>query len=266
MSNRGQLNAVASSNVGLVRNNNEDNYLLGHCLNEDSSDVSKSYMNLALGEWSCCAVFDGMGGTTLGEVASLKAAECFQNAFLSDISNYNEDDICELIENTFGEANRVVCGISENGDTCGTTGTVIATDGNRFKIFHVGDSRAYLFRNNELFLLTKDQTVAQMKIDIGVYTDKSQVKEKENHQLIEFIGCENESDMLIPLESSWKDLLEGDRLLICSDGLYDMCSDNIIFDVFRKNIGIDEMTDEFIKCAIENGGRDNVTVLVLERV
>lgn len=266
MNSRERLNAAVNSNVGLKRHNNEDNYILGHCLNEGSTKESDSYMSATVGEWICCGVFDGMGGVDLGEVASLKAAQCFQDAFLTDVSDFDENKISELVENTFAEANRVICEIGDDGLICGTTGTVVVTNGNKFRVFHVGDSRAYLLRGNELFLLTKDQTVAQMKIDIGVYQDKSQVKEKEHHQLTQFIGSEMDGNFLIPLESSWKELLEGDKILICSDGLYDMCSDRFIFDIFKKKEDIENLTQEFVNGALSQGGNDNITVLVLERV
>ena len=71
--------------------------------------------------------------------------------------------------------------------------------------------------------------------------------------------------MLIPLESKWNELLEGDKILVCSDGLYDMCSDTVIYETFKKGLQAEELTEEFVKCALEHGGKDNVTALVLER-
>ncbi|MEE1027435.1 MAG: protein phosphatase 2C domain-containing protein [Agathobacter sp.] len=266
MENRGCLNAAVKSDVGLKRHNNEDNYILGHCLNIDGTNESDSYMSSSVEEWMCCGVFDGMGGADYGELASLRAAECFQEAFLTDTSGYDEDEISEMVENTFNNANKMVCSLGKDGSICGTTGTVVVTNGNRFRVFHVGDSRAYLLRGNDLFLLTKDQTVAQMKIDIGVYQDKSQVKEKENHQLTEFIGCEVDGNILIPLESSWRELLVGDKILICSDGLYDMCSDRQLFDIFKMKLEVEKLAQQFVNGALSGGGNDNITVLVLERV
>lgn len=259
------LNAAVFSNVGLVRKNNEDNYILGHCLNDESKDESSSYMCCDDGKWVCCGVFDGMGGADSGEVASLMAAEKFQSAFLEELNDYDEDKVNELVENTFSMANTCVSQISEKHSVCGTTGTVVVTDGERFKVYHVGDSRAYLLRGEELFLLTKDQTVAQMKIDIGVYENLSEAQEKEYHQLTEFIGFEDAGNLLIPLESNWNEMRAGDKILICSDGLYDMCSDGEIFDILKKQLQVEELTKEFVRCALDHGGRDNVTALVLER-
>ena len=265
MGNSKMLNAAVLSNVGLLRRNNEDNYILGHCLNDESQDESKSFMCRMEKEWICCGVFDGMGGIDAGEAASLAAAESFQAAFLNDVNGYDYEKINEIVENTFSIANSAVWKLGENKSGCGTTGTVIVTDGDRFKIYHVGDSRAYLWRGGELFLLTKDQTVAQMKMDIGVYGDLNQAQEKEHHQLVEFIGYEDDGNMLIPLESKWNELLEGDKILVCSDGLYDMCSDTVIYETFKKGLQAEELTEEFVKCALEHGGKDNVTALVLER-
>ena len=93
----------------------------------------------------------------------------------------------------------------------------------------------------------------------------NQAQEKEHHQLVEFIGYEDDGNMLIPLESKWNELLEGDKILVCSDGLYDMCSDTVIYETFKKGLQAEELTEEFVKCALEHGGKDNVTALVLER-
>lgn len=266
MENSKMLNAAVLSNVGLVRKNNEDNYILGLCLNDESKDEANSYLCSSDGKWICCGVFDGMGGAEFGEVASLTTAECFQEAFLSGTDGLDEDGISELVENTFCKANVSVCQIGEGKTICGTTGTVVVTNGDRFRVFHVGDSRAYLLRDGELFMLTKDQTVAQMKKDIGVYSDLNEAQEKEHHQLVEFIGYEDGGNILIPLESMWNDLKLNDKILICSDGLCDMCTDSEVFEIIKKDLSVEDLTKEFVQGALSRGGKDNVTALVLERV
>lgn len=147
----------------------------------------------------------------------------------------------------------------------GTTGTIICTNGVKFKVFHLGDSRAYLFRNGELYQLTKDQTLAAMKVSLGFYEENDPLVEKEKHQLTEYIGCDQTLENLRPLESQWMDLLSGDKLLICSDGLYDMCSNAQIIEIMKNEEQPEKIAQKLLQRALENGGLDNITCLVLER-
>jgi protein phosphatase len=147
---------------------------------------------------------------------------------------------------------------------CGTTGTLLCIFQDKFKIYHMGDSRAYLLRNKDLFLLTKDQTLAEMKMTLGFYKKNDPLIEKEKHQLIEYIGCDWAKEGLKPEESKWEDLEDGDRVLLCSDGLYDMCSDLMISDILVNNNQVEIAVQKLIDTSIKNGGKDNVTCLLVE--
>ena len=253
------------SDVGHIRKNNEDNFLLGNCLNENSSKSEKASMCQESGNWTCIGVFDGMGGIEGGEIASLLAAEQFQQMFLN-ISSETEMEIISLkTEMAFLKSNNAIVADRGLKAASGTTGTVVMTDGYQFRIFHLGDSRVYLLRDNDLYRLTKDQTIAQMKLDMGIYSSEDEVLERENHQLVEYLGLDETGNGLKPLESEWIAWQQGDRLLLCSDGLYDMCHDSFIVKQLREGKNPQIIAESLIEEALKLGGQDNVTVLVVER-
>ncbi len=260
------LNAVGSTNIGKVRVENEDNYLLNGLINKNSEPykVIKSKQINCNYTWKCLAVFDGMGGGENGAKAALTAAQEFEKLIPEVASGTNKNEIDNMIRLGFLNANNQIRKEQRNEIVCGTTGTVLVTDGNCFKVFHVGDSRAYLIRNRKAFILTKDQTLAQMKTDVGIYNALEEAPEREKHQLTEYIGRDYTGKSLKPIESEWMEVLYGDRILVCTDGLYDMCSDFEIGEIICKNDNIENAIKQLMEVALDNGGVDNLTCILLE--
>lgn len=256
-----RITGCAKSNVGLVRTNNEDNYLLGHCLNEDSSLQSIAHINKIIDSWISVAVFDGMGGLECGEVASNIASHVFQAEFMCNM-HVSRHDINRIVTDAFVKANQAV--IDEKKQPCGTTGSVVVTDGDAFKVFHVGDCRVYLYRKNKLYRLTKDQTLAQLKMDIGIYSSWQEVPKKENHQLTEYIGMEEYGGQIKPYESEWINLCDDDEIILCSDGIYDMCKDEGIERIISSENEPEPAADEIMQLAMKNGGNDNATIIIVK--
>jgi len=251
------------SNVGCFRSNNEDNFLLNGNINKGSIDAIE-YGPYELDKmWNCMAVFDGMGGGEKGELAALFAAEEFCSTLPRLELCKSRNGIDCLMQESFLRANRRIVEYQKKSNMYGTTGTVLCTDREYFKIYHLGDSRAYLFRDNDLFKLTKDQTLAEMKIELGLYDSGHPNGEKEKHQLTEYIGCDSTLENLHPQESLWIPFQDEDKLLLCTDGLYDMCSDSEISKIMRNSAAAETIAKQLTECAIRNGGKDNITCLIV---
>lgn len=253
------------SDVGCVRSNNEDNYVLGRYMNVNSSDhseVSVSFSDTS-GVWQFAGVFDGMGGGEMGELASHEAAAIFLEAFdrLSGSPSKTEVDLC--IRKAFLEANNRIIALQKEYKIFGTTGTVLCSNGVEFKIYHLGDSRAYLVREDELLQLTKDQTLAQMKLEVGMYREDDPAAEADKHKLTEYIGRDWTRENIKPVESHWIPIQAGDCVLLCSDGLYDMCTNEEIASVLWGNGTIEEKMASLVRKSISAGGEDNVTCAVV---
>lgn len=251
------------SDVGKIRTNNEDNFVVDNIINTVSEKKNKHTFKLKCDDyWLCLGVFDGMGGAENGELASLFAAQIFKAGFCNIKRNCDYQEIDDAVRRAFFNANRRIVEERVNRPVCGTTGTVIMTDGIVFKIYHIGDSRAYLYRNSVLYQLTQDQTVAELKRRAGF--DEEDILEVENHQLTEFIGADESLTGLTPIESKWMELKSEDKVLLCTDGLSDMCSGNEIIQILR-NIETSKVVHFLINKALDKGGKDNITCLLLSK-
>lgn len=253
------------SDVGCIRSNNEDNYVLEKYMNDNSSDhseVSVSFSD-ASGVWQFAGVFDGMGGGEMGELASHDTAAIFLEAFgrLNGSPSKTEVDLC--IRKAFLEANNRIVALQREYKIFGTTGTLLCSNGVEFKIYHLGDSRAYLVREDELLLLTKDQTLAQMKLEVGMYREDDPAAEADKHKLTEYIGRDWTRENIKPVESHWIPIQASDCVLLCSDGLYDMCANEEIVSIIRGNGTTEEKAASLVQKAISRGGEDNITCVVV---
>lgn len=260
------LTGCVVSDVGLVRTNNEDNFLLGVRMNDIADKHLQAEIALAQTEsemWHLFCVFDGMGGGEKGEVASSIASKMFQKVSVCLKDYTTKTEIDTVLRRTFLDSNNEIVLLQQKFKIYGTTGTVLCTNGIDFKIYHLGDSRAYLLRDGQLFQLTRDQTLAQMKIDVGLYDENDPQAEAERHKLTEYIGRDWTKENLRPVESEWMKFQPNDRMLLCSDGLYDMCTDVDIIEILKTAPSANEASATLVDTAISKGGEDNITCLVL---
>lgn len=261
------LEGCVVSDAGRIRATNEDNFVLDGRLNPDAVSFPrmKAEMNnrTQQSSWHLAGVFDGIGGGEKGEQAAHAAAEIFSQAFLEIGAPIPKEEMDLLMRHCFLTANNRIVRLKREYRSYGTTGTVLCTNGMEFKVYHLGDSRAYLFREGELFQLTKDQTLAQMKHDAASFGVYAPSFEAASHILTEYIGRDHTMGCLRPMESQWISFLPGDRLLLCSDGLYDMCDEGQITDILEHTVCPAEAAEKLTKTAICNGGADNITCLVM---
>ncbi len=206
---------------------------------------------------------DGMGGYRAGEMASRMAAEVAYDHVVQALDDAGEGlDIPGTLSGAIMKAHQVIK-MSTQGNPAlvgmGTTMILLMITGKRACICHVGDSRAYLIRDNAR-RLTQDQTWG----DFLVAQEKRQpdeVPEKMWHALTQAVGI---SDAVEP-EIRWVTLAPEDVLLLCSDGLTDMVDDGGIAEIVlaRKGKPLEQIADELVDAANEGGGRDNVSVLLV---
>lgn len=259
------FSGIVISDIGNVRSKNEDNYVICRHMNIDLKEHSKASVSFSqtFGEWKCAGVFDGMGGGEMGELAAHDTAEIFLKAFCGIDKGKSKTEVDSTMRKTFLKANNRIIDLQQKYSVFGTTGTVVSSNGLYFKIYHLGDSRAYLFRENDLYLLTKDQTLAQMKIDSGIYRSDDPAVDADKHKLTEYIGRDWTRENLMPVESHWIPIQPDDNILLCSDGLYDMCTDEEITEILRKDTDIEEKCAMLINRACAHGGVDNITGMLI---
>ena len=232
------LRYAVRSDLGLVRGNNEDSVYAGPRL---------------------LAIADGMGGHAAGEVAS--------KIVIGTMEPLDDDripgDLIAALRGAVLEANqRIADAVEQNAelDGMGTTLTALRFAGSQVALVHVGDSRAYLLRDAELNQITHDDTYVQYLVDSGKLTPEEAKDHPRKSVILRALrGAEVEPDVSI------REAHEGDRYLLCSDGL----SDVVTTETMAETLGIpdpQECADRLVELALRGGGPDNVTVIVADVV
>ncbi len=143
----------------------------------------------------------------------------------------------------------------------GTTMTLAYSVGIHLFIIHVGDSRAYLFRNGQLQQLTRDHTVAQALADAGSIQQEDVRKHVKRNTLTNYLGGHSGK---VKADVRWLRLEDGDRVLLCTDGLSDMVEDHGIASCLNQHPEPDAAAIALTQMALRNGGKDNITVVVAQ--
>lgn len=271
------VDLASRTHVGLVRKNNEDSYLIyrtGRYWEKLSTNLAGHLLPNRYEDTAyVLAVADGMGGMAAGEVASSLAIQTGVNLVLDavkwalklDTGESREAELEESIQRTVRYFRAIDQKVTREAAAdpslsgMGTTLTVAYIVGRDALVFHVGDSRAYLFRNNGIRLLTHDDTVAQALADSGTIQQEEVQTHQYRNVLTKSIG---HSDGEIDIQVVHLELFPEDYLLVCSDGLTDMVSDKAIGRILADNPNPTEACDLLIEKALKNGGRDNTTVLL----
>jgi len=251
------VKVFVKTDIGLKRETNEDNYLVVDGSRKSNSTENKGMM---------FAVADGMSGHVGGEIASKMACEGLRKYYSSEICD-NVDEIKDSYEIKLKELEGIIfeidSTISNFGERkkeyeyMGTTLSVLVLIKEKALIAHVGDSRIYRFRHDNLEQLTEDDTMAQLSVEMGLLKPEEAISHPLRHTLIQALG-----QGIDEVHSRIEDIKRGDLFLLCSDGLYDMVPDDSIRTILLYTTpqkACDRLVDE----ALKNGGRDNVTVMVV---
>jgi PPM family protein phosphatase len=226
----------AATDVGKVRTRNEDSYLVDAPL---------------------YVVADGMGGHRGGDVASQLTVETLRDARPEWGAPGGE--LMEAVRS----ANRVVYDRSAADRDLrgmGTTVTALQIAGDAGRIVHVGDSRAYLLRDGALQQLTQDHTLVQQMVDEGQLDAEDAERHPARHIMTRALGVEPQ----VQIDELTLDLHTGDRLLLCSDGLSGMLTSDDIQALLGRDSDAQETAEALVALAVERGGEDNVTVVVVD--
>jgi PPM family protein phosphatase len=227
------ISAAAATDIGRVRGRNEDSFLL---------DADAGLF----------AVADGMGGHAAGDVASQTAMAAFHATFR---------DTRSMLASA-KSANRAVferAAADPRLRGMGTTLTALHVFGNAMFVGHVGDSRLYLLRAGELTQLTRDHTAAQERIEQGVLTKLDAMRHPLSSMLTRALGLQPD----VEVDVCEHDLVAGDVLLLCSDGLTGMITEEDLQAILMQSSALEEISSELIDAANLRGGVDNITALVV---
>lgn len=258
-----QIKISIATHNGAVRVKNEDNF----SVNGKTRPVEKNVMNISGVTGNkplLLAVFDGMGGEQMGEVASDIAArmsgDLARALYCTEVENY-PDTVNKYIK----EANDRICKALNNSgfQRGGTTAAITYIEDGIVYPFSLGDSRIYLLVNGELIQISEDHTLAMKKYKANIYTLEEAERSMDSHKLTLFLGVDVDDKGLTAQWYQPFNMPKSGKLLLCSDGLYDMCSKEEITNILLNN-KIENKSSELVNTAIKNGGTDNITCITLE--
>jgi len=254
MSLAGKINIAEISDVGMVRDHNED--AIG-------SDSNIGLMVLA----------DGMGGYNAGEVASGIAVQTITELATegADREKRNEIDAHSglmrqtiVLRDAVARANKIIYQTAQSQSHCEGMGTTLVAGmfyDNKISIAHVGDSRAYRLRNGVFEQLTMDHSLLQELVDRGFYSEEEAQRSTNRNYVTRALGVEPS----VEVEVNEFDVLPGDVYLLCSDGLPDMVEDEDIHLTIKTfNASLDVVGQQLVQLANDHGGRDNVSIMLAE--
>jgi len=266
----------AQTDVGRVRQGNEDNFLVLDLTTERSwtgSDGERPPDELARFECGprgvVLAVSDGMGGALAGDVASRMAVETVREMLVEDDTTRQaegqpgvEPPLIEAVRNATTYANFAIHRKSLEDARCsgmGATLTAAAVTSGRLELVQVGDSRAYVIRGGEIRLATKDQSLVQQLVDVGQITEEDAETHMFRNVILQALGAQSD---LTPVVSRVP-LRRGDLLLLCSDGLSGKLRAEEIREIVEGAGGdLAAACDRLVAEANARGGEDNITVVL----
>ena len=209
-------------------------------------------------------VADGMGGHAAGEVASNLVVTLLMERAAH--SNPNDDPVAIMKDAMFRANMRIFRKAAMNPELYGmgsTAVSILVRDGLAY-VSHVGDSRAYLMRDRKLHRLTTDHTLVQMLVNSGIMSQEEAEKHPRSHILNQAVGCH--PDAVVDILEKPVELTGGDVLMLCSDGLSGLVSDEEISLVLQTEENPDLAADRLVQMALAAGGTDNVTVQVIKTI
>ncbi len=237
-----KFNVWTQTDVGLKRESNQDAFLVNHDL-------------------GLYIVADGMGGHKGGEIASVLAVETVQNVVKKSFDENKNTPMKELMVHAYNEASSVIFSESEDNSSVrgmGTTMVMAFVKKNEIYIGNVGDSRAYLIREEGLWQLTEDHSLINEQIRAGLLAPEDTESVIDKNIITRSVGFELDVDCDVIVRK----LQKGDNILLCSDGLTGMVTDRRIAEIFKSS-----KPSEVVSCLIDEakkqGGHDNITVLLL---
>lgn len=256
------LTVCGGTNVGADRKKNQDTFVIAEldsgrvsrpCLR---TDVTVSRPGLLM------VVCDGMGGAAAGEVASRLAAMSIKEHLQTEGKRAGAAP-AQSLEEAVLNANHAILGEAQTHPETkgmGTTCTAAILSPERLAVAQVGDSRAYLLRDGRLRPLTRDQTIAAQLVDSGALRPDEVDRFPYRHVLSQALGTQRDVDPVITDE----ELREGDRVLLCSDGLHGLVSDDAIAQILGSAGDVAVASETLIAAAVSAGSPDDVTVIVAE--
>jgi len=256
---------------GQVRPNNEDQFLiavLSKALQVQQTSLPQAKVQYGAERGFLCIVADGMGGHAGGEQASALAIDSIEGFVLGTLKWFFQlegregGELLKEFQQALGQADARLFAESRQHPELhgmGTTLTMTYSQDHELFVVHAGDSRCYLFRGTLLYRLTHDHTMVEEMVSRGVIPPEEAAHHRLRHIITNSVGGHEPG---VKVEVHKVHLEPGDRVLLCSDGLTDMLTDDEIAAILQAEEDPHGACQRLVARANEQGGRDNITVIV----
>ncbi|MCP4644858.1 MAG: serine/threonine-protein phosphatase [bacterium] len=257
-----RIDIAAQTDIGRRKRNNEDFYGV---FREDTPDLE------LFEEGALLCVADGLGGHVGGEIASKLAVSLMKDALKhspeateSEAEEEEVDPVIPILRKTLHYANESIFqtnqDLVQSGRPMGTTLLSAAVTPRKVHIANVGDSRCYHFRDGEIIAKTEDHSWVDEQVKQGLMSKAEAEVDARRHMVTRCIGTHPE----VECDTYTWHVVPGDMLLLCTDGLVNMAKDAEIAAEFKKNASPAEIAHRLVTMANDNGGKDNITVIVAD--
>jgi serine/threonine protein phosphatase PrpC len=243
-----EIDASVQTDKGCVREINEDSGRM----------VRPADPALLAAKGTLVVVADGMGGHSAGEVASQMAADIVSRVYYETRAEPGA-----ALKRAVEEANRQIheaAAADEAKHGMGTTCTALALCGGRAYAAHVGDSRLYMLRERQLYQLSEDHSAVNEMVKLGIITKEQARTHEDKNVILRALGTVPEVEVAVLEPFAVR---EGDRYLLCSDGLHDLVLEDEIASILSETEDIHAAGERLIALAKERGGHDNITVGII---
>ena len=255
-----RIDIAAQTDIGRRKRNNEDFFGV---FREDTAGLQ------LFDEGALLCVADGLGGHIGGEIASKLAVSIAKDMLKKPAPAPAEDPeadegllpiIREAIRNANDNVHQTNRDLVTGGRPMGTTLLTVIITPKKVFIGNVGDSRCYHIRDGEILAKTEDHSWVDEQVKLGMMTKAEAESDNRRHMVTRSIG----THPVVDIDTYIWHVVPGDTLLLCTDGLVNMCKDAEIIEEFRKNLAPAEIASRLITMANDNGGKDNITVIVAD--
>lgn len=234
-----------TSECGSVRTKNEDSVICKF-----------------IGNTLCIILADGLGGCSAGEVASGIASEKLIESLKNNenaVSSFNEKELTVILNQSYQVANNAIAiEASKNKSDMSTTLTVVLVNDRKVLIGHIGDCRTYLLHGSKMEQLTKDHTVAAEQVSRGEISKEDLISHENRNVLTKYLG----ENCFVTPDIYRYNIMYGDLILVCTDGLYSHIGENELKELLRKHGSLEQCAKDLMDAVYANGANDNVSLVL----
>jgi len=257
-----KLRVFGRTDVGQIREHNEDNFLVADLTRKTRSLMEGDREQIVGERGTLLGVCDGMGGAAAGEVASQLAVDIIYEKLVQGDPPTDHDDLARRLVQAVEEAGMRIFNEARADRTrrgMGTTSTIAALMDGRLFVAQVGDSRAYVLRGDKFTQVSRDQSLVNQLIEAGQLTEEEAETFEHNNIILQALGTAE----TVQVDLTYVDLRRGDVLVMCSDGLSGMIRADDIRQVLVSVSDPLEACKVLTDRANQAGGHDNITVIVV---